>query len=279
MTKEEAATETAKEEKTPEQLEREAKKKAAKAEKDAKFAAKQAAKAEKAAAQAAAQKAKANDEDGGQVKKEKKKAEAKGPSPQDVLALEDALKTERGKKKNTTTVPMATSYNPVAVEAAWYDWWEEKKYFEAVNGSEKPKFVIVIPPPNVTGALHIGHALTNSIQDTIVRWRRMSGYEALWVPGTDHAGIATQTVVEKKLMRENGITRHDLGREKFLEKVFEWKGEYGGKIFNQLRRLGSSLDWTREAFTMDEKLSKAVKEAFVKMHEDGLIYRDNRLVN
>ena len=167
MTKEEAATETAKEEKTPEQLEREAKKKAAKAEKDAKFAAKQAAKAEKAAAQAAAQKAKANDEGGGKVKKEKKKAEAKGPSPQDVLALEDALKTERGKKKNTTTVPMATSYNPVAVEAAWYDWWEEKKYFEAVNGSEKPKFVIVIPPPNVTGALHIGHALTNSIQDTI----------------------------------------------------------------------------------------------------------------
>ena len=280
MTKEEeATTETAKEEKTPEQLEREAKKKAAKAEKDAKFAAKQAAKAEKAAAQAAAQKAKANDEGSGKVKKEKKKAEAKGPSPQDVLALEDALKTERGKKKNTTTVPMATSYNPVAVEAAWYDWWEEKKYFEAVNGSEKPKFVIVIPPPNVTGALHIGHALTNSIQDTIVRWRRMSGYEALWVPGTDHAGIATQTVVEKKLMRENGITRHDLGREKFLEKVFEWKGEYGGKIFNQLRRLGSSLDWTREAFTMDEKLSKAVKEAFVKMHEDGLIYRDNRLVN
>ena len=118
---------------------------------------------------------------------------------------------------------MAKAYDPRGVEAAWYEWWEKEGFFKPEMGSNKPKFVIVIPPPNVTGALHIGHALTNSIQDTIVRWRRMGGYEALWVPGTDHAGIATQTVVEKKLQREEGITRHDLGREKFLERVFEWK--------------------------------------------------------
>jgi valyl-tRNA synthetase len=255
-------------EKTSEQIEREQKKRQQKAEKELKFALKKAQK-EQSAMIASSEK---------KEKKEKKIGKAR--SKEDEMALESALGTKKGERKDTSNaVPMATSYNPKAVEFAWYDWWERERFFEARNASKKPKFVIVIPPPNVTGALHIGHALTNSIQDTVVRWRRMSGYEALWVPGTDHAGIATQTVVEKKLMREGKITRHDLGREKFLEKVFEWKGEYGGKIFNQLRRLGSSLDWTREAFTMDEKLSKAVKEAFVKMHEDGLIYRDNRLVN
>ena len=191
-------TTTAKEKKTPEQLEREAKKKKAKAEKT------RSSRRNKRRNKQPWRRRRTSRRHHRQRKhrRRRKKKEAKGPSPEDEVALKDALNTEKGKKKNVTTVPMATSYNPVAVEAAWYDWWEEKNYFEATNGSEKPKFVIVIPPPNVTGALHIGHALTNSIQDTIVRWRRMSGYEALWVPGTDHAGIATQTVVEKKLMRE-----------------------------------------------------------------------------
>ena len=249
------------------------------AKKAAKLAEKEArrAKAEaKAAARAAEDAAKAAQ--GDQGKKTKKKA-ASGPAEEDIKALESALATKSGEKKDLVNTPMAKSYNPVAVEAGWYDWWEKEGMFTPKMGSNKPKFVIVIPPPNVTGALHIGHALTNAIQDTIVRWRRMGGYEALWVPGTDHAGIATQTVVEKKLQREEGITRHDLGREKFLERVFEWKEVYGGKITNQLRRIGSSMDWTREAFTMDEKLSKAVKEAFVRMFNEGLIYRDNRLVN
>ena len=165
------------------------------------------------------------------------------------------------------------------VEAGWYEWWEQCGYFKPTMGSKKPKFVIVIPPPNVTGSLHLGHALTNSIQDTVTRWRRMSGYEALWVPGTDHAGIATQTTVEKKLARERGITRHDLGRDVFLKEVWAWKEQYGNTITGQLRRLGSSLDWSRERFTMDDMLSKAVQKAFVELHARGLIYRDNRLVN
>ncbi|KAK1591345.1 hypothetical protein Q3G72_006241 [Acer saccharum] len=137
----------------------------------------------------------------------------------------------------------------------------------------------VLPPPNVTGALHIGHALTAAIQDTIIRWKRMSGYNALWVPGMDHAGIATQVVVEKKLMRERHLTRHDVGREEFLSEVLNWTKEYGGTILRQLRRLGASLDWSRECFTMDEKRSRAVTEAFVRLYEEGLIYRDIRLVN
>ncbi|ELP86435.1 valyl-tRNA synthetase, putative, partial [Entamoeba invadens IP1] len=141
------------------------------------------------------------------------------------------------------------------------------------------KFVIVIPPPNVTGKLHIGHALTNSIQDTIVRYHRMLGDTTLWVPGVDHAGIATQVVVEKKLMKEQGITRHDIGREKFLEEVWKWKDEYGKGICEQLKRLGSSLDWSREVFTMDETRSQAVKEAFCRFYEKGLLYREQRLVN
>lgn len=254
-------------------------------EKAAKKAAKlaeKAAKKAKAEAKAAKQKAEAEarakkEAEGGGESKRKKKAS--GPSEEDAKALESALATPKGEMKDLVHTVMATSYNPQAVEAAWYEWWEKCGMFTPKMGTNKPKFVIVIPPPNVTGALHIGHALTNAIQDTIVRWRRMSGYEALWVPGTDHAGIATQTVVEKKLQREEGVTRHDLGREKFLERVFEWKDVYGGKICNQLRRIGSSMDWSREAFTMDEKLSKAVKEAFVRMHDEGLIYRDNRLVN
>jgi valyl-tRNA synthetase len=138
---------------------------------------------------------------------------------------------------------------------------------------------MVIPPPNVTGSLHIGHALTNSIEDSLCRWHRMQGREVLWVPGTDHAGIATQSVVERMLWKEEKLTKDALGREKFVERVWSWKNEYGNRITTQLRRLGSSLDWSRECFTMDERLSKSVREAFVRFHEAGLVYRANRLVN
>ncbi|PHT35694.1 Valine--tRNA ligase [Capsicum baccatum] len=137
----------------------------------------------------------------------------------------------------------------------------------------------VLPPPNVTGALHIGHALTAAIEDTIIRWWRMSGYNTLWVPGMDHAGIATQVVVEKKIMRERNLTRHDIGRENFVAEVWNWKNEYGGTILKQLRRLGASLDWSRECFTMDEKRYKAVTEAFVRLSDEGLIYRASRMVH
>lgn len=145
--------------------------------------------------------------------------------------------------------------------------------------SEKGQFVMVIPPPNVTGSLHLGHALTNSIEDAITRWHRMHGRTALWVPGCDHAGIATQVVVEKKLWRESKLSRHDLGREKFIEKIWEWKESKGGRIYHQLKKIGSSMDWDRVSFTMDPKLCKAVTAAFNQLHEKGLIYRDKRLVN
>lgn len=147
---------------------------------------------------------------------------------------------------------MRKSYDPTATEAAWYDWWNKQGYFTADPHSKKEPFVIVIPPPNVTGSLHLGHALTESVQDAIVRWNRMCGKEVLFVPGLDHAGISTQTVVEKKLMKLKGLTRHDLGREKFLEEVWKWKAEYGGRILSQLKLLGGSYDWTRECFTMDD---------------------------
>ena len=208
-------------EEDPEAAAKKAAKKAAKAAEAAAKKAKLEAKKAKLAEMEAAKKAKeaAGGGDGGKKKKEKKG----GVDEEDLAALKAAQAVPKGEYKDPAVVPMAKAYDPKNVEAAWYDWWEKEGYFKPTMGTSKPKFVIVIPPPNVTGALHIGHALTNSIQDTIVRWRRMSGYEALWVPGTDHAGIATQTVVEKKLQREEGITRHDLGREKFLERVFEWK--------------------------------------------------------
>ncbi|CAO2829524.1 unnamed protein product [Amaranthus hypochondriacus] len=186
--------------------------------------------------------------------------------------------TSLGEKKKLSNL-MAKQYSPAAVEKSWYAWWEKSGFFVADSNSSKPPFVIVLPPPNVTGALHIGHALTGAIEDTIIRWRRMSGYNTLWVPGMDHAGIATQVVVEKKIMRERKQTRHDLGREKFVSEVWNWKNEYGGKILKQQRRLGASMDWSRECFTMDEKRSKAVTEAFVRLYNEGLIYRDLRLVN
>jgi len=171
-----------------------------------------------------------------------------------------------------------TAYDPLEVESDWYGFWEERGYFEADETSDREPFTIMIPPPNVTGSLHMGHALFVTLQDLLIRWKRMEGYEALWVPGTDHAGIATQVMVERELAEE-GKTRHDLGREKFLDRVWEWKEDKGGEILGQLRRLGASCDWGRERFTLDEGLNRAVEEAFVQLYEDGLIYRDERMVD
>ncbi|QDG50011.1 valine--tRNA ligase [Persicimonas caeni] len=170
------------------------------------------------------------------------------------------------------------SYDPVEVESDWYDFWVDRGYFHADETSDKEPYTIVIPPPNVTGSLHMGHALFVTLQDLLIRWKRMEGYEALWLPGTDHAGIATQVMVERSLAKE-GRTRHDLGRDKFLERTWDWKEEHGGQIINQLKRMGASCDWDRERFTLDEGLNKAVREAFVKLYEDGLIYRDLRMVD
>ncbi len=171
---------------------------------------------------------------------------------------------------------MDKTYQPQAIEARWYAEWENCGYFKP-SGTGKP-YTIMIPPPNVTGSLHMGHGFNNAVMDTLTRYHRMLGHNTLWQPGTDHAGIATQMVVERQLAAQN-ITRHDLGREKFLDKVWEWKAESGGTITQQIRRLGSSVDWSRERFTMDDGLSEAVKEAFVRLHEEGLIYRGKRLVN
>ena len=171
---------------------------------------------------------------------------------------------------------MEKTYQPHAIERQWYQTWEEKGYFKPAG--EGNPYCIMIPPPNVTGSLHMGHGFNNAVMDALIRYRRMRGDDTLWQMGTDHAGIATQMVVERQLAAQN-ISRHDLGREKFLEKVWEWKEQSGGTITRQIRRLGSSVDWTRERFTMDEGLSKAVQEAFVRLYEDGLIYRGKRLVN
>ncbi len=170
------------------------------------------------------------------------------------------------------------SYDPSQVEEKWYRYWLEKRYFHSEVDPSRRKFSVVIPPPNVTGSLHMGHALNNTIQDIFVRWKRMQGYNTMWLPGTDHAGIATQNVVEKALAQE-GLTKEDLGREKFLERVWEWKKKYGGRIILQLKRLGASCDWERERFTLDEGLSRAVKEVFVRLFKEGLIYRGNYIIN
>ncbi|KAG6519824.1 hypothetical protein ZIOFF_023333 [Zingiber officinale] len=279
----------------------------------------------KAAQKAEAAKLQAQKSSDGSKKSERKqrKKDIEEENPEDFI---DPATPDGQKKK--LSCQMAKQYNPNAVEKSWYSWWEASNFFVADASSSKPPFVIVLPPPNVTGALHIGHGLTAAIQDTIIRWRRMSGYNVLWVPGMDHAGIATQNVrvsshqplfvaildetkplkqslewnvkqiyevvVEKKLMRECKLTRHDIGRERFVSEVWKWKNEYGGTILNQERRLGASLDWSRECFTMDDARSKAVTEAFVKLYKEGLIYsflwvlvplmpgpilRDHRLVN
>lgn len=169
-------------------------------------------------------------------------------------------------------------YSPNEIEDKWYKIWEEKGYFNAQHNAEKPGYSIAIPPPNVTGILHMGHMLNNSIQDTIIRYKRMSGFDALWIPGMDHAGIATQNKVERMLADE-GTSKEEIGYDEFLRRTWEWKEKHGGLITKQLRKLGVSLDWTRERFTMDEGLSEAVKEVFIKLYNDGLIYRGEYIVN
>jgi len=266
--------------KTEKELEKERKK----AEKDKKFQEKQAKLKSAAPAQTKA--------------KEKKKAETKEVLPEYVE------ETPKGEKKILKPLDdvFHKAYIPKVVESAWYDWWEKEGFFEpefGPDGNVKPAghFVIPIPPPNVTGALHCGHALATALQDVLIRWHRMKGFTTLYVPGCDHAGISTQSVIENILWRREKKTRHDLGRPRFLERTYEWKDEwvhlqslvitdalftlnrYHSKINRVLRRLGGSFDWTREAFTMDKNLSAAVTETFVRLHEQGLIYRSNRLVN
>ncbi len=174
---------------------------------------------------------------------------------------------------------LAKNYSPREFEDRIYREWNDRGYFKPDTDKKKPPFSIVIPPPNVTGQLHMGHALDQTLQDILVRAKRMQGYSTLWVPGTDHAGIATQIKVEEFLRKNEGLTRYDLGREKFLERVWDWKRQYGDRIINQLKRLGSSCDWTRERFTMDEGCSRAVREVFVNLYNKGLIYRGHRIIN
>ena len=174
---------------------------------------------------------------------------------------------------------LAKNYNPQEFEDRIYKNWCDKEYFKPDADEKKPAFSIVIPPPNVTGQLHMGHALDETLQDILVRTKRMQGYSTLWVPGTDHAGIATQIKVEENLRVNEGLTRYDLGREKFLERVWDWKNQYGGRIISQLKKLGASCDWSRERFTMDEGCSRAVREVFVNLYNKGLIYRGHRIIN
>lgn len=173
---------------------------------------------------------------------------------------------------------LSTQYNPKEIEDKWYRFWEENGVFHSIPDPSKKPYTIVIPPPNVTGVLHMGHALNNIIQDVLIRWRRMQGYNTLWMPGTDHAGIATQNVVERELAAKH-IKREQLGRERFIEAVWKWKNQYGSTIIKQLKKLGSSCDWERERFTMDEGLSAAVKETFVRLFEKGLIYKGKYMIN
>src|SRR5512147_399759 len=180
--------------------------------------------------------------------------------------------------QSMSTPQLDKTYDPKAVEARWYAIWTERGYFHASTTHPGQPYCIVIPPPNVTGSLHVGHALNHSLQDILIRWRRMQGRNTLWLPGTDHAGIATQNVVEKQLMAE-GTSREALGRERFIERVWQWKATSGNTIVNQQKQLGESCDWERLRFTMDEGLSKAVLEVFVRLYEDGLIYRGERLIN
>ncbi|XP_077260883.1 valyl-tRNA synthetase [Temnothorax americanus] len=209
----------------------------------------------------------------------------KNDNKKETTAILYTIDTPPGEKKNVTC-PMPEMYSPQYVEAAWYPWWEKEGFFKPEYGKKdileenpKGKFVMVIPPPNVTGFLHLGHALTNAVEDAITRWNRMKGRTTLWNPGCDHAGIATQVVVEKKLSKEEKKSRHDIGREEFVKRIWQWKYEKGDRIYSQLRKMGGSFDWSRACFTMDPKLCKAVTEAFVRLHDEGIIYRSNRLVN
>src|SRR4051812_5694181 len=171
------------------------------------------------------------------------------------------------------------AYDPQDAQRRWYDFWVKNGYFHADATSDRPAYCIVIPPPNVTGALHLGHALNNTLQDVLIRWRRLQGYDALWMPGTDHAGIATQAVVERRLHEEEKKTRHDLGREALVERIWAWKDEYEKRILSQLRLMGCSCDWERTRFTLDPVCARAVRETFFRLFRAGLIYRGKRLVN
>ncbi|MCY0893092.1 MAG: valine--tRNA ligase [Acidibacillus sp.] len=186
--------------------------------------------------------------------------------------------TEQNEQKSSQTTPLG-AYHAEEIENRLYQWWMDQGFFEATGDQKKKPFTIVMPPPNVTGVLHLGHALDNTIQDLLIRMRRMQGYDALWLPGTDHAGIATQTRVEAQLSKNDGLSRHDIGREEFVKRVWEWKEQYAEVIRSQIRRLGASCDWSRERFTMDPGLSKAVREVFVTFYEKGLIYRGNYIIN
>jgi valyl-tRNA synthetase len=164
-------------------------------------------------------------------------------------------------------------------QAKFYQLWEEKGFFHGKKNDDKTPFCVVIPPPNVTGALHLGHALNNTLQDVVIRMKRMQGFETLWMPGTDHAGIATQAVVERRLREEEGKTRHDLGREKLIERIWEWKEQYERRILNQLKQMGCSCDWDRTRFTLDDTCARAVRQTFFDLFRKGLIYRGKRMVN
>jgi len=193
------------------------------------------------------------------------------------LSTSCSWKMKKAAQNRRTGEPRKT-YDAAEVEPRWYAWWLSRGYFHSEPREGTRPYCIVIPPPNVTGILHMGHALNNTIQDVLIRWRRMQGYNTVWVPGTDHAGIATQNVVERELQKE-GLTRHDLGREAFLKRVWAWKEKYGATITNQLKRLGASCDWQRERFTMDAGLSNAVKEVFIRLYRKGLIYKGNYIIN
>ena len=255
---------------------KEASKLAKKAEKEAKFAAKQA----KADAEKASKGDKAAAPPSATAAAKKEKAAAAVVEDPGLVARSYVNPTKKGELKDMGA-PMEPAYKPHAVEASWNDWWEETGYYRGDSSPDdrRPKFSICLPPPNVTGSLHLGHALTVAVQDLLCRWHRMRGFNVLWIPGTDHAGIATQVVVEKKLWKERKQTRHDLGRDGFIKEVYGWKEQYGANICRQLRRLGCSLDWSREVFTMDAPRAKSVTAAFIKFHEAGLIYRDVRLTN
>lgn len=216
----------------------------------------------------------------------KKKAKPDKKDAKAAKAVDEGpvyVSPKKGEKK--VLRPLPAEYNRAETEDGWYEWWSKEGFFDPAYGAPKDGpdtregFTMVIPPPNVTGTLHLGHALTDSIEDCITRWHRMCGKRVLWVPGCDHAGIATQSVVEKKLKRDSNKSRHDLGREAFLKEVWKWKEKSGGTIYEQIKGMGASLDWSRESFTMSDKCSRAVEEAFIRMHKDGLIYRSTRLIN
>ena len=179
----------------------------------------------------------------------------------------------------TAKEELPKQYHHAGPEQRWYRFWEERKYFRSEPDPKRKPYTIVIPPPNVTGALHLGHALNNTIQDILIRSKRMQGYNALYMPGTDHAGIATQAVVERRLLQEEKLSRHDLGREKLVARIWDWKNDYERRILGQLKRLGCSCDWQRTRFTLDDVCARAVRHTFFTFFQEGLIYRGRRLVN